>query len=60
MEIYYQPEDLIVFGAEVKTFPDGITEAFEVLVERFRKERSYFGISWMDENHPVRSRCYNP
>ena len=53
MEIYYQPEDLTLFGIQVKTFPNGITEAFEMLVERFGKERSYFGISWMDENQRV-------
>jgi hypothetical protein len=53
MEIFYQPEDLTVFGVQVKTFPNGITEAFEMLVKRFGKERSYFGISWMDENQRV-------
>ena len=53
MEIYYQPEDLTLFGVQVKTFPNGITEAFEMLVERFGRERSYFGISWMDEKQKV-------
>jgi hypothetical protein len=53
MEIYYQKEDMCVFGVHVKTFPNGINEAFDNLVMTFGKNRSYYGISWMDENDSV-------
>ncbi len=53
MEIYYQPEDMTVFGVQVKTFPDGIKEAFDGLMGSFGKSRSYYGISWLDENDRV-------
>ena len=53
MEIYYQPEDMTVFGVQVKTFPDGIKEAFDGLMGSFGKSRSYYGISWLDENDNV-------
>src|SRR6266852_1427806 len=53
MEIYYQPEDMIVFGAQVKAFPNGIKEAFDSLMNAFGNSRSYYGISWLDENDNV-------
>ena len=53
MEIYYQQEDMVVFGVHVKTFPDGIKEAFESLMSLFGKNRSYYGISWLDESDTV-------
>jgi len=53
MEIYHQQEDMVVFGVHVKTFPDGIKEAFESLMSLFGKNRSYYGISWLDESDTV-------
>lgn len=53
MEIYHQQEDITVFGVHVKTFPNGIKEAFDLLVTEFGKDRSYYGISWMEENDEV-------
>jgi hypothetical protein len=53
MEIYYQPEDMTVFGIQVKTFPNGIKEAFDSLMSTFGNYRSCYGISWLDENDSV-------
>jgi hypothetical protein len=53
MEIHKQREDLTVFGIHVKKFPDGIKEAFSDLIEVFGNNRSYFGISWCDDNNTV-------
>jgi hypothetical protein len=53
MEIYHQLEDMTVFGVHVKTFPNGIKKAFDSLMSIFGNNRSYYGISWMDENDCV-------
>ena len=53
MEIYDQPEDMTVFGVHVTTFPNGIKEAFDHLISTFGKNRTYYGISWLDENDSV-------
>ena len=39
----------------VDTFPNGISQAFDRLMNDFPmdKDRRYYGISWMDENHKV-------
>ena len=60
MEIYYQTEDLTVFGVQVKTFPDGIKEAFDGLMSSFGNNRSYYGISWLDENDSVQYYAMAP
>ena len=54
MEIYHQQEDITVFGVHVKTFPNGIKEAFDQLVKEFGKDRSYYGISWMEESNQIK------
>jgi predicted transcriptional regulator YdeE len=52
MELYYLKEDVKVFGVQVKTFPDGIGEAFDALVKMIPGgfNRSYYGISYMEGN----------
>ena len=47
--------DLIVFGRQVKTFPLGISEAFDELVNTLPDgaNRSYYGISYLDKNGGV-------
>ncbi|HXB45175.1 MAG TPA: hypothetical protein VNV85_14015 [Puia sp.] len=49
MQKYYLQNDLTVFGMQVKTFPKGIAEAFEVLIKMIsgKFDRDYFGISYM-------------
>jgi hypothetical protein len=48
MEIYHIPHNVKVFGNEVKTFPQGIGEAFDKLVKTLPEKdgRPYYGISW--------------
>ena len=53
MEIYIFQDDVTVFGVHVKTFPNGIKEAFDGLVSLFGNNRAYCGISWMEENDCV-------
>jgi len=53
MKIYQQQEDMTVFGVHVKTFPNGIKEAFDILMSTFGNNRPYYGISWLDENDLV-------
>jgi hypothetical protein len=54
MNQYQQTEDITVIGIEVKTFPDGIKEAFESLMRVFGGDRAYYGVSWMDETNTIR------
>lgn len=50
MKIYDQPHDQPVFGRLVKTFPNGIGEAFDSLMKAIGdNKRSYYGISKMDD-----------
>jgi hypothetical protein len=55
MENYYLNEDVKVFGVEVKTFPFGIGEAFDALIEKLPGgvERSYYGISYVNGQHII-------
>src|SRR6476661_6153479 len=54
MEIYEQIEDIVVIGTEVTTFPGGIKEAFEILMNTLGSDRAYYGISWMDDSDHVK------
>jgi hypothetical protein len=54
MKIYKQPENIVVTGIEVTTFPLGIKEAFETLMKTFGSDRAYYGISWMDDSDKVK------
>ena len=49
MEKYNLQNDLKVFGVQVKTFPNGIGEAFDKLIKMLPGgfDRSYYGISYM-------------
>ncbi len=53
MTIYKLEEDLPLMGFRVKNFPEGIKEAFGDLVQRFGKNRDYYGLSWMDGQQEV-------
>ncbi|MEP6749853.1 MAG: DinB family protein [Bacteroidota bacterium] len=55
IEIYNQPEDVRVFGNLVKTFPNGIGEAFSALMTMIPDgdKRAYYGLSEMDKNGGV-------
>jgi predicted transcriptional regulator YdeE len=52
METYNLKNDLEVFGEQVKTFPNGVGEAFEHLIKMFpaNDKRTYYGIATMDKN----------
>ncbi|MCW3110980.1 MAG: DinB family protein [Segetibacter sp.] len=47
MDTYYLEHDLRIFGVQVKTFPNGIKEAFDELIKKLppADERPYYGIS---------------
>src|SRR6478735_12573681 len=51
METYNLKTDLKVFGKEVTTFPLGVKEAFDTLLDMIPDgyKRSYYGLSYMDE-----------
>src|SRR5262245_35026447 len=55
MEKYKIKNDITVFGFEVKTFPNGIGEAFDSLMQKVPDGfgRDYFGISYEDKNKMV-------
>jgi len=53
MELYKQTDDIQVIGIPVKTFPNGIKEAFDSLMETLGTNRSYYGVSWMDDPNNV-------
>ena len=56
METYVIKKNIEAFGFQVKTFPKGIGEAFDSLIEMVpeRLNRSYYGISYMaPDNKPV-------
>lgn len=55
MEKYILPDDLRVFGVQVKTFPNGISEAFDSLVKMLpgRFDRSFYGISYVENDAMV-------
>ena len=56
METYVIKKNIEAFGFRVKTFPEGIGEAFDSLIEMVPEglNRSYYGISYMTpENEAV-------
>ena len=55
VEKYNLTDDVKVFGVYVKTFPNGIREAFDPLVKMLPGEfdRSYFGISYMTKEGAI-------
>jgi hypothetical protein len=54
MKLYTQTEDIKVIGVQVKTFPNGIKEAFGGLMKTFGSDRDYYGVSWMDERDSIK------
>lgn len=52
MEKFILNEDLKVFGVEVKTFPIGIPEAFDSIINKLpaQPERTYYGLSTCTSN----------
>jgi len=56
METFVIKKNIEAFGFQVKTFPKGIGEAFDSLIEMVPEglNRSYYGISYMTpDNKPV-------
>ncbi len=55
METCHLPQDIIIFGNQVKTFPAGVQEAFGNLMKTLPDgdKRAYYGLSKMDENNNV-------
>jgi len=54
MKIYHQQHDQQVFGRLVRTFPNGIGDAFDALMKTIGDDkRSYYGISKMDDKGAV-------
>ena len=53
MENYNLAEDLTVFGVQVKSFPNGVGEAFGQLEKTFGTDRAYYGLSWFNENEEI-------
>jgi hypothetical protein len=51
METFHLKEDLNVLGFQVKTFPTGIGEAFDALIEMLqgRVNRAFYGISYASQ-----------
>jgi predicted transcriptional regulator YdeE len=51
MELFELKNDVRAFGFQVKSFPQGIGEAFDTLIAMVSEglNRSYYGISWMDD-----------
>ena len=55
MDTYTLPQDIKVFGAIVKDFPEGIGEAFGAIMQKLpaAEKRSYYGLSTMDTEGKV-------
>lgn len=55
MENYQLKKDINVFGFEVKTFPNGIGEAFDALVKMIPEGfgRDYYGITFRDSENKL-------
>jgi predicted transcriptional regulator YdeE len=53
MTLYQQPTVINLVGIHVTTFPNGIKEAFDRVLEIFGDNRTCYGISWMDENDTI-------
>ena len=53
MEKMNLQNDIKTFGLQVKTFPNGIGDAFNELIKKTgdkASERNYYGLSYMDKN----------
>ena len=55
METYIIKNNIQAFGFQVKTFPNGIGDAFDKLIEMVPEglNRSYYGISYMTSDNEV-------
>ena len=55
METFIIKKNIEVFGFQVKTFPEGIGEAFDSLIAMVPEglNRSYYGISYMTSDNKV-------
>src|SRR4051794_16491187 len=55
MDTYFLEEDLNVMGVQVTTFPLGIGDAFEALMQKLPDgaERAYFGVSYCDSKGSI-------
>jgi predicted transcriptional regulator YdeE len=55
METFTIKKNIETFGFQVKTFPDGIGEAFDSLIKMVPEglNRSYYGISYMTPDNSV-------
>ena len=55
MEKYTLTKDVPVFGFQVKSFPQGIGDAFDALMRKIPdgKQRSYYGVSKMDDKGAI-------
>jgi hypothetical protein len=51
--MFKQKENLTLMGLHVKTFPHGIKDTFDSLMNIFGTNRDYYGVSWMDETNQV-------
>jgi hypothetical protein len=60
MEKYALLSDLVVFGIEVKTFPEGIGASFNQLSNIHGNDRNYYGISWFDKNGRIKYYAMTP
>ena len=54
MEKYTLLKDLVLYSLEVKAFPNGVKDTFDILYNALGEERSYYGISWMDEDNSIK------
>ena len=48
-----------VFGLQVKTFPEKVGDAFDILSKQIPNglERSYYGISWLEDTRIIYFAC---
>ena len=55
MEKYTLSKDVPVFGFQVKSFPQGIGDAFDALMRKIPdgKQRAYYGVSKMDDKGAI-------
>ncbi len=56
MEKINLKNDIKTFGKQVKTFPSGISEAFDELIKKTGDcagERNYYGISYIENNNMI-------
>jgi hypothetical protein len=55
MEVFQLKEDIHAMGFQVKSFPDGIGDAFNTLLNKIDGglNRAYYGISYMTPAHEI-------